>query len=239
MKVVEPGFEIISDKDATEMYKDLEVIARTCYKSEDHIKEDGSSAFNLVRALVTSGHFAMLDHAHLSVRFVCDRGVSHELVRHRLAAFAQESTRYCNYSKDKFGNELTVIKPYFFEDSARYSIWEDAMKSAERAYFDLLKTGASPQEARTVLPNSLKTEIVVTADITEWRHIFEVRCASAAHPQMREIMLPLLKEMSNRYPLFFADICYRINAARFFDGPVYEAKKLLSSRTVPEDHRYG
>jgi len=212
MKIVEPSYKILTKKSEMNMYKELEKIARICYKSEDHIKDDGSSAMSLIRALVRDGHYPMLDHAHLSVRFVVDRGVSHELVRHRLAAFAQESTRYCNYLKGKFGSEITVVKPYFFEDCARYDIWKDACLSAEKAYMDLLKTGAKPEEARTVLPNSLKTEIVVTADITEWRHILSQRTSEKAHPQMREIMIPLLKELSDKYPLFFADIQYQVHA---------------------------
>lgn len=214
MKIVKPGWRVMTKKNELSMYKELEAIARTCYKSEDHITKDGKSAERLIRMLVKSGHYAMLDHAHLTVKFQVDRGISHELVRHRLAAFAQESTRYCNYSKEKFSNEITVIEPYFFADCARYDIWKDACESAERAYFELLRTGASPQEARTVLPNSLKTEIVVTADITEWRHIFMQRCSPKAHPQMREVMLPLLKYLSEKYPLFFADIWYRVDSWR-------------------------
>ena len=214
MKIVKPGWRVLTKKNELSMYKELEEIARTCYKSEDLITPDGSSAERMIRALVKNGHYAMLDHAHLTVKFQVDRGISHELVRHRLAAFAQESTRYCNYSKDKFGNEITVVEPYFFKDCARYTIWKDACESAETAYFELLRTGASPQEARSVLPNSLKTEIVVTADITEWRHIFEMRCSPKAHPQMREVMLPLLKHLAKKYPLFFADIQYRVSAMK-------------------------
>lgn len=212
MKIVKPSYKILTKTSELTMYKDLEAVARTCYKSESHIKDDGSSAKSLIQALIRGGHFAMLDHEFIKVRFICDRGIGHELVRHRHCAFAQESTRYCNYSKDKFGNEITVIEPYFFKDSARYSIWKDACESAEKAYFELLETGASPQEARSVLPNSLKTEIVVTADITEWRHIFEQRTAEAAHPQMRELMLPLLADLNKRYPVFFGDIQAKVDA---------------------------
>ena len=214
MKIVKPGWRVLTKTNELSMYKDLERIARTCYKSEDKISPDGKSAENLIRMLVKSGHYAMLDHVHISVLFQVDRGISHELVRHRMAAFAQESTRYCNYSKEKFGNEITVVEPYFFKDCARYSIWKDACENAEKAYFDLLSTGASPQEARSVLPNSLKTEIVVTADVTEWRHIFEQRCSPKAHPQMREVMLPLLEHLAKKYPLFFADIKYRVDSWR-------------------------
>lgn len=211
MKIVDANYQILTKKTAKTMYKDLEKVARTCYKSEDHIKADGSSAESLIGALVKNGHTAILDHETIRVKFIVDRGVSHEIVRHRMAAYAQESTRYCNYSKDKFGNEITVVRPFFFENSARYDIWKDACESSEKAYFELLKTGASPQEARSVLPNSLKTEIVMTADITEWRHFFKVRCSPAAHPQIREVALPLLKDLAERYPLLFADILATIS----------------------------
>lgn len=140
-------------------------------------------------------------HAWYSVHFVCDRGVSHELVRHRDASFAQESTRYCNYSKDKFGDELTFIYPYFFNDKYRYNKWKTTMDSIESSYMRLLKFGATPQEARTVLPNSLKTEIVITAQVYEWLHIFDLRVLGTTgkpHPQMVEVMKPVRDEMIER-----------------------------------------
>jgi thymidylate synthase (FAD) len=143
----------------------------------------------------------------MSVRFVLDRGVSHELVRHRLCAFSQESTRYCNYAKDKFGREITVVGPCFWEpDSAEWTHWRNACEAAERYYFYLLDSGATPQEARSVLPNSLKTEIVTTANLREWRHILTLRTGLAAHPQIREVMVPLLAEMKDRIPVIFDDI---------------------------------
>lgn len=138
-------------------------------------------------------------HLHHSVRFVCDRGVSHELVRHRVASFAQESTRYCNYSKDKFGNAVTFIKPCFFDvKDSMYDVWKRQCESAEQWYLAMLANGASPQEARSILPNSLKTEIVVTANEDEWQHIFNLRAKGTTgkpHPQMLELMLPLYEEM--------------------------------------------
>jgi thymidylate synthase (FAD) len=152
----------------------------------------------------------MLEHASISIKVICDRGVSHEIVRHRLAAYAQESTRYCNYSKDKFDKEITVIDPSgpfgWEKDDPRYKIWEQAMRVAESAYFDLLSVGATAQEARDVLPNSLKTEIVITANIREWRHFLQVRCAPAAHPQMREIALCILAKFVCLVPVVFDDI---------------------------------
>lgn len=156
---------------------------------------------------VWCGNCAMIEHSSLSVKFTVDRGVSHELVRHRIASFAQESTRYCNYSNDKFGNEITVVKPCFWDDkSMNYIIWETAMKTAEETYFRLLEIGATPQEARSVLPNSLKTEITITANYREWRNFFKLRTEQAAHPQMREVTIPLLKELQKRIPIIFDDI---------------------------------
>jgi len=138
-------------------------------------------------------------HGWKSIKFICDRGVSHEIVRHRDSSYAQESTRYCNYSKDKFDNNITVIDPLMFDGEAelqsvernKYHVWRDAIKASEKAYFELLELGATPQEARSVLGNSLKTEIIMTAHNYEWGHFFELRCDKAAHPQMRELALPL------------------------------------------------
>lgn len=147
-------------------------------------------------------------HIMQTVRIVCDRGVTHEIVRHRLASYSQESSRYCCYTKDKFGNEITVIKPLFFdENSEEYEIWKTACENSETAYFDLISAGATPEKARDVLPNSLKTEIVMSAYLSEWEHFFRLRCSKAAHPQMREIALPLLKMFGDRYPEIFGEMC--------------------------------
>ena len=216
MKIIEPSFEIltkISDGGIEEL-KHLEKIGRVCYKSEDKITEDGESAKKFIGGLISKGHEAMIEHGSISVKFICDRGVSHELVRHRIASFAQESTRYCNYSKDKFGNELTFIVPWFFNrdqrDMDKFNTWSYSMQQAENVYMKLLDLGATPQEARSVLPNSLKTEITVTANYREWRAIFKLRTAQAAHPQMREIMQPLLDEFKHRIPVLFDDISYEV-----------------------------
>jgi len=212
MKAIEAGYEILDSisVDGIEELKKIECAARTCYKSEDKITEDGSSARKMVAGLIKSGHEAMLEHGGLTVRFVCDRGVSHELVRHRMASFAQESTRYCNYSKDKFGNELTFVMPTlyksdFMEDEA-WNCWVETMKKCEESYMKLIKMGVSPQMARSVLPNSLKTEVVVTANWREWRHILSLRCAPDAHPDIRCIMIDLLEELHDKIPVLFDDI---------------------------------
>lgn len=194
----------------SKIYKQIESVGRVCYKSEDKITNESAEKF--VRTLIKSGHEAMLEHASMSVLFIVDRGVSHEIVRHRIASFAQESTRYCNYAKDKFGNNITVIRPFFFHKEGRekdIDAWNAAMLEAEEQYLNLIANGASPQEARSVLPNSLKTEIVMTANMREWRHFFKLRAAGVTgkpHPQMLEVAVPLLKECRRRLPALFDDI---------------------------------
>ena len=205
MRVISPSFEIINRPDGQEVLKHLELCGRVCYKSESGIGE--GSAERLVRHMLSRGHESPIEHYSVSVRVICDRGVSHEWVRHRLASYSQESTRSCNYSQDKFGNELTFIKPYFAEPhTALYSTWVIAMAEAEKAYFDLLDFGAKPEDARSVLPNSIKTEFICTMNLREWRHFFRLRCAPAAHPAMREISIPLLAEFREMLPVVFEDI---------------------------------
>ena len=186
----------------------IEMAGSTCYKSENRVSSDSAEEF--VRNLILNQHEAMLEHSSLSVRFICDRGVSHELVRHRLASFAQESTRYCNYSDDRFGNELTFIRPcYLAVGSVPYAVWEIDMRFAEATYFNLLDIGCTPQEARAVLPNSVKTEVVMTANYREWRHFFDLRAAGVTgrpHPQMLELTVPLLNKLHNLIPVVFDDI---------------------------------
>lgn len=209
MKIIEPSYEILTEisEGGIKELQHIEKIVRVCYKSEDKITEDGESAKKFVKMLIDIGHEAMIEHSTLSVKFTVDRGVSHELVRHRIASFAQESTRYCNYSKDKFDNGITFIKPFFFDEhSEKYDFWKRAMELSEYLYLDLLESGATPQEARSVLPNSTKTEITITANYREWRNFFKLRTEKAAHPQMREITIPLLKELKEKLPIIFDDI---------------------------------
>ena len=210
MKAIKPYTQIMSAIDGQEILKKIEKVGRVCYKSEGKI-EDGS-AEKFVSALVKRGHEAMLEHESITIKFVVDRGVSHEIVRHRLASFAQESTRYCNYGKDDFGSEITFIKPIFFEDGTEtYEMWRHSCEDAEAAYFNLLDCGCTPQEARAVLPNSLKTELVMTANLREWRHFFKLRAANStgkAHPQMLEVTRPLLDKLKWLIPIVFDDIEY-------------------------------
>ena len=213
MKIVKASYEILA------MHFDLELLercGRTCYKSEEKITEDSAPAF--AKMLLDRGHHAMVEFGGwMAVKFVCDRGVSHELVRHRLFSFAQESTRYCNYGKDKFGSEITVIdpRPAFKQllcaplpagATELFAEWLDAMETAEAHYIWLIKQGASPQMARSVLPNSLKTEVNVAGNAREWRHFFSLRAAKPAHPQMREVACPLLRHLRLNVPMLFDDV---------------------------------
>lgn len=219
MHIVNAGYEILTpiSNGGIKELKHIEQVARTCYKSEDKITPDGESAKKMVRNLIAAGHEAMIEHSTLSVKFIVDRGVSHEIVRHRIASFAQESTRYCNYTKDKFDNQISVINiGNGMRDDPKMSnidtaievssVWVDAMIEAEKAYNKLIELGASPQIARSVLPNSTKTEVVMTANYREWRNFFKLRTSRAAHPQIREVAIPLLNELKQKLPIIFDDI---------------------------------
>jgi len=205
MKIISPSFEIYQTLNPDAILKSIESCGRVCYKSEHKATCTSSSAF--IKRIIKSGHESVLEHEKITVKITCDRGVSHEIVRHRIASYSQESTRYCNYSKDRFGRELTFIKPCFWEEtSPEYLQWKQIMETIEDAYNALIESGAKPEEARSILPNSLKTELVVTMNLREWRHFFNLRCAQSAHPQMREIAIPLLECFQYILPAVFGDI---------------------------------
>lgn len=220
MLLVKPKFKI-NYFNASEMLCAIEMAGRTCYKSFDQITSE--SAIKFVKRLIERGHESVIEHEKISVRILCDRGVMAELTRHRLASFSVESTRYCDYQK----NITFVIPPWcdlepgeygtkpedepdaclaqVTDDTSTYA-WLCAMAGAERAYKALRNAGWSPEEARSVLPNSLKTELVITANLREWRTIFKLRTAKAAHPQIREITIPLLQEFKLKLPEVFGDL---------------------------------
>ena len=205
MRIIEPYFEFINKPDGEAVLREIETIGRVCYKSEDRITEE--SAHKLIASLLRRGHESVLEHSRVTLRVVCDRGVTHEIVRHRIASYSQESTRYCNYAKDKFGGEITFIKPFFWKDDPeKYNVWLESMKAAEAAYLKLLEMGAKPEEARGVLPNSLKSELVMSMNLRAWRNFFKLRAAPDAHPQMREIAVPMLNAMRAAIPVVFDDI---------------------------------
>ena len=205
MKILKPSVEFMTPVDGAAILEQVERAGRVCYKSEHRIGEGTAETF--VRNLIKRGHEAVLEHAGLTVKFICDRGVSHEIVRHRMASYCQESTRYCNYANDVFGGEMTVIEPVYLEPYTKgHELWWAACKAAEDAYFALLDWGCTPQEARAVLPNSLKTEVVMTANLREWRHFLKLRCDRASHPQMREVALMLLEKLHEAVPVVFDDL---------------------------------
>jgi len=203
MRIIKPSFTV--ENFPTDLLTSIEKAGRTAYKSEDKITSDSAAKF--VKSVIKRGHESVLEHSFISVRFVIDRGVSHELVRHRLCAFTQESTRFVSYAKGKFGSDIAFIKPCFFEDSSiEMDMWVTGCQQSEQIYLKYISMGRKPEEARSVLNNSLKTEILVSANVREWRHIFKLRTAPAAHPQMREIMDQVFAEFVRREPILFEDL---------------------------------
>ena len=206
MKIIKPSYEILDVINPEQVMKKLELAGRVCYKSEDRIREGSAERF--LRNIIKNGHESVIEHEKVTALFVIDRGVSHELVRHRIGSYSQESTRYCNYSKGKYGAEITVIEPFFFQDRKAYQIWEAACRNAEQSYLALIAQGCTAQEARSVLPNSLKTEVAVTFNYREWRHFFRLRASAAAHPQMKQVAIPLLLLFQEKLNVLFEDLEY-------------------------------
>ena len=211
MKIINPSYEIISEVNGKKMLEFIERCGRVCYKSEDLITE--WSALKFVEGIIKSKHESVLEHQSITVKFIISRATSHQLVRHRLASYSQASQRYCNYSKGKFGNEVTFIIPYKFKDediedpSPSFQLWLAAVKNSELSYMALIERSIiKPQDAREVLPNSTMTELIVTANLREWRTILKLRTSNAADDGIRYIMRELLKELKTRIPIVFDDI---------------------------------
>lgn len=198
MKIINASHKIETPIDGAEILKRIEKAGRTCYKSEDRITDESAKVF--VRKLIERWHESVLEHESIAVRFICDRGISHEIVRHRLASYSQESQRYVRYNDD-----IEFINPHM-PNAKAHEAWQELCERAEETYKELLSYGVQPEQARSVLPNSTKTEIVMTANLREWRHFLKLRTAKAAHPQMRELTVPLLKELQERIPVVFDDI---------------------------------
>ena len=206
MKIVDASYEILTKIDGVKILRHIERVARTCYRSEDLITPDGASARKLVGALIKAGHEAMIEHFSITVRFISDIGFYKDLTRHRIASFAIESTRYCNYSKGKFGEELSVIRPVnIAAGTPEYDLWRDTMLAIEKNYMSMAALGCKPDQLRMLLPHSTKSEINVTANLREWRHILRLRTSPAAHPSIRELLIPLLKDFKAQIPIIFDD----------------------------------
>ena len=205
IKTMLPKVEVVKLLSKKEIMDMIEKAGRVCYKSEDLIKEDSAEKF--IKNIIKKGHESVIEHISISAIIITDRATSHQIVRHRIASYSQESQRYCNYSKDKFNNEITFIEPVFLdEDSAIKSAWLNAMNNAAKSYFELIALGAKPEQARTVLPNSTKTELVMTMNLREWRHFLKLRTSKGADPQIREIAEMLLVQFNDYLPVIFNDI---------------------------------
>lgn len=201
MKIISPDFAFVDSINGNAILKKLEAAGRTCYKSENKMTED--SAANFVRNLIKRGHESVLEHVSITVRIITDRGISHEIVRHRLASYSQESTRYCNY-KDK---EIEFVLPYDIDPETKiFDYWKLSCQSSETDYKVLIAKGVAPQTARSVLPNCLKTELVMTCNLREWRHFFKMRCAPGAHPDMKYLATIMLHDFQEKIPVVFDDI---------------------------------
>lgn len=208
MKIVPASYQIMTKISAggfDELSK-IEIIGRSCYGSEQNVSD--SSAHLFVKRLIDRQHFSPLEHSQLTVVFTIDRGVSHEFVRHRLASFMQSSTRYQNYNTLKYHNSITVvdIHPFIKHGTEDYHAWVHHCYAAERQYMFLIEAGYAPEIARAVLPNSLMTKLTVTANYREWRHILSLRADRHAHPQIRQVCVPLLAELQDKIPIIFDDI---------------------------------
>lgn len=205
MKLIEPRV-CVESYDSRKIMKNLERACRTCYRSEDLITEE--SYKTLLKNCINRGHESILEHEKITIRMTCDVGVYKDLTRHRFASFSIESTRYCNYGKDKFDNEINFIRPIFADELDKFNIWEDTMKIIEDAYMKMVAAGYKPDEMRMILPHSVAAEVTMTANIREWKHILDLRTKKMAHPAVQQVMIPLLLNFKKNMPEIFGDIEY-------------------------------
>lgn len=205
MKVVKPVILSVDNLNKLEILNKIETAARNCYKSTSEMTEE--TAIKMIERLIASGHESVLEHQSITVKFICDVGAYKDITRHRHASFSIESTRWCNYSNDKFGNELTFVKPCNIEeDTKEYSIWLDTMLYIEQQYNEMSRIGAKPDQLRLLLPHSTAATVVMTANLREWRHIFKLRCSKSAHPAVQQIMKQVLVLFKSKIPAVFDDI---------------------------------
>ena len=208
MIIVEPEIQV-EKYDGIKIMKNIERACRTCYRSEGLITED--SYKNLLKNCINRGHESILEHEKITIRMVCDIGVYKDLTRHRIASFSIESTRYCNYGKDKFDNQIKFIKPCNIESGEIYAFWANEMQNIEHTYQEMSKLNCTPDQMRMILPHSTAAEVTMTANIREWRHILELRCSKAAHPAIRQLLIPLLLKFKEDMPELFDAIDYDID----------------------------
>lgn len=220
MNIIEPWIEIYNF-DGKEIMKNIEKACRICYRSENKITED--SYKNLINNCITRGHESILEHEKVTIKMCCDIGVYKDLTRHRHASFSIESTRYCNYGKDKFNNEIKFIKPCNIEPGEIYGLWKNEMQNIEYTYQEMSKNGCTPDQMRMILPHSTAAELVMTANIREWKHILSLRCSKYAHPSVQQVMIPLLLYFKKEMPEIFNAIKYNTD----FDKEKYAKIKII------------
>ncbi len=206
MKIIEPIVEV-ENVDYNRIMKNLERACRTCYRSEDKITEE--SYKTLLRNCINRGHESILEHEKVTIRIICDIGVYKDLTRHRHASFSIESTRYCNYGKDKFDNQIKFIRPVNIEENTElYNEWKKSMEEIESHYIKMVNLEATPDQMRMILPHSTAAEVTMTANIREWKHILSLRCTKHAHPAVEQVMIPLLIHFKDNMPEIFENIEY-------------------------------
>ena len=206
MQIIDPKIEV-EKIDGIQMMKNIERACRTCYRSEGKITEE--SYKTLLKNCITRGHESVLEHEKVTIRMTCDLGVYKDLTRHRMASYSIESTRYCNYGKDKFNNEIKIIKPCNIEEGTEiYKLWKTACENMEKNYIQMSKLGALPDQLRMILPHSIAAEVTMTANIREWKHILNLRTSIHTHPSIRQLLIPLLLYFKEIMPEIFEDISY-------------------------------
>ncbi len=205
MRIVEPWIKV-EKIDGKQIMKRIERACRTCYRSEGKITED--SYKKLIKNCITSGHESVLEHEKVTVRIYSDIGSYKDLTRHRFASFSVESTRYCSYDKDKYGNEIAIMNPVYIEDKEVYEVWKKTMEGMEKGYMEMKRLGASTDMCREVLPHSTAGEYTMTANIREWKHILKLRTNKRVHPSIRQVLIPLLKYFKEQMPEIFDDVEY-------------------------------
>jgi len=221
MKIIEPIIEI-ENANYNQIMKNLERACRTCYRSEDKITEE--SYKTLLKNCINRGHESILEHEKITIRMICDIGVYKDLTRHRHASFSIESTRYCNYGKDKFENQIKFIKPVNIEEGTEiYEEWKKSLEEIEKHYIKMVELGATPDQMRMILPHSTAALVTMTANIREWKHIFSLRCTKHAHPAVEQVMIPLLLHFKKHMPEIFENIEYDTE----FDQAKYATLKIM------------
>ena len=224
MKIIKPKI-YVENIDGIKVMKRIERACRTCYRSEGSI--DDESYKRLIKNCINRGHESVLEHEKVTIRMICDIGVYKDLTRHRFGSFSIESTRYCNYGKDKFENEIKFIEPVNIDKTSElYKDWYRTVDFIEQEYVRMSRMGATPDQMRMILPHSTAAEVTMTANIREWRHILKLRASKMAHPAIQQLMIPLLLHFKTIMPELFIDIPYNDGFPKFSEAELEVMEEL-------------